>query len=141
MCPHYAVNRTLSQYVPLYAYEYNYQKTPSYLPKMPGFEPLAYHTGDIQFLFQYYHGGPKGIPRMLNQAEQAMSSKLVRAWSYFAYTGNPNGQGDSPWPKYVASATHPSYYLSEDVPDFSLITDTTVSQEHKCSFWAALPPF
>jgi para-nitrobenzyl esterase len=114
---------------------------PSYFPKMPGYQPLAYHTGDIQFLFPLWHGGPLGVTHKLSSQQQSLSNKLVTAWTNFAWTGNPNGQGDSPWPRYVAKKNQPSYYLSENAPTMSLMTDTQFEQEHKCDFWAKLPPF
>jgi len=140
VCPQYAINAILSSQVPVYAYEFNDQHIPSYFPKMPGFQTLAYHTGDIQFLFPSWHGGPLGITHKLSSQEMTLSNELVSAWTNFAWTGNPNGLGDSPWPRYVAKRNQPSYYLSETVPTMTLLTDAQFEQEHKCSFWAKLLP-
>ena len=93
-------SQLLADQVPVYAYEFDYLKAPYYFPKMPGFVPLAAHTIDIQFLFPLYHGGPLGIPHSLNNKEQDLSDQLVYAWTNFAWTGNPNGLGNSPWPVY-----------------------------------------
>jgi para-nitrobenzyl esterase len=138
VCPQYEENKVLSPQVPVYAYEFNDQNIPSYFPKMPGFQPLAYHTGDIQFLFPLWHGGPLGIPHKLNAQQRTLSDELVAAWANFAWTGNPNGEGNSPWPQYIARSTQPSYYLSENVPELTTMTADEFASEHKCSFWKSL---
>jgi para-nitrobenzyl esterase len=138
VCPQYEENKVLSTQVPVYAYEFNDQNIPSYFPKMPGFQPLAYHTGDIQFLFPLWHGGPLGIPHKLNAQQRTLSDELVAAWANFAWTGNPNGEGNSPWPQYIARSTQPSYYLSENVPELTTMTADEFASEHKCSFWKSL---
>ncbi len=60
------MNQTLSSQVPLYAYEFNDRTAPFFFPELPGFQPLAYHTADIQYLFPGYHGGSRGMAHPLN---------------------------------------------------------------------------
>ncbi len=107
---------------------------------MPGFKALASHTIDIQFLFQNYHGGQLGVnldqdsgqPRELNNNETKLSDQLVAAWTNFAKTGNPNGSGNSPWPKFGVGNN--AKYFVQDIP----LSTTTVSQfktDYKCDFW------
>jgi para-nitrobenzyl esterase len=43
---------------------------------MPGFQSLAYHTGDIQYLFPLYHGAT-GIVHPLNSQQENLSDELV----------------------------------------------------------------
>jgi para-nitrobenzyl esterase len=121
--------------VPVYAYEFDYQNAPYYFPPMPGFVPLAAHTIDIQFLFPLYHGGPLGIPHELNNKEEDLSDQLVTAWTNFAWTGNPNGLGNSPWPRYKNNQPTKPTYLSENIPVLSTLTDAQYSAAHKCDFW------
>jgi carboxylesterase type B len=73
---------------------------------------LAYHTADIQYLFPLYHGGPAppSAIHQLNTLQEDLSDQLVAAWTNFAWTGNPNGLGNSPWPRHKGKST--SYYLS-----------------------------
>src|SRR5665213_1245961 len=56
----------LSAHVPVYMYLFADRSAPSYFPKMPGYQALAYHTGDIPYVFTGYHGGPDGLPTPLN---------------------------------------------------------------------------
>jgi para-nitrobenzyl esterase len=127
-------SQLLADQVPVYAYEFDYRKAPYYFPKMPGFVPLAAHTIDIQFLFPLYHGGPLGIPHPLNNKEEDLSDQLVYAWTNFAWTGNPNGLGNSPWPVYKNNKPNKPTYLSEDIP-LANLTDAQYSTAHKCDFW------
>ncbi len=134
--------------IPTYSYDFTYQNAPYYFPQMPNvssptghFRPLAYHTSDIQFLFKNWHGGNLGVnldqvsgqPRELQGSEVDLSDKLVAAWTNFAKTGNPNGSGNSPWPR----ATTGGPFLQEDTP---LATESTSEYRanYKCDFWDTL---
>jgi para-nitrobenzyl esterase len=129
------VDQLLSKWVPVYAYEFNYQDAPYYFPDMPGFDPLAAHTIDIQFVFKGYHGGNLGVnSRGLNAKELALSDQIVAAWTNFARTGNPNGAGNWPWPKYTTDAGAPAM-LSQNVPTSTTMTDAQLAAAHQCDFW------
>jgi len=125
--------------LPVYAYEFNDRNAPYYYPPMPGFTPLAAHTIDIQFLFPLWHGGILGVPGAsqspaLTPQESILSDQLVAAWTKFARTGNPNGTGNSPWPRFVSQEGVPEY-LSENVPNLSTFTNAEFGARHDCDFW------
>jgi para-nitrobenzyl esterase len=125
--------------VPTYAYDFTYLNAPYYFPKMPGFQALAAHTIDIQFLFSNWHGGPlgvnldqtTGVPREIQGAEIGLSDSLVAAWTNFAATGNPNGSGSSPWPKVAGSSVQ---FLSENTP-LTTESEAAYRTAYKCDFW------
>lgn len=121
----------MSQYVPLYAYEFADKGAPWYFPPL-SFAHGAAHTIDIQFLFRDWHGGPLGILHKLSAQEHALSGQLVAAWTNFMYTGNPNLTGDQTWPRYTAGS---EVYFSQDVPKSSTITAAQFAAAHKCAFW------
>jgi para-nitrobenzyl esterase len=58
------LNHLLSQWVPLYAYEFRDRNAPWYFPPL-SFPHGAAHTIDLQFLFPLWHGGPMGTPHPL----------------------------------------------------------------------------
>jgi para-nitrobenzyl esterase len=125
--------------LPVYAYEFNDQNAPYYYPPMPDFTPLAAHTIDIQFLFPLWHGGILGVSGAsqspaLTPQESILSDELVAAWTNFARTGNPNGTGNSPWPRFVNQEGVPEY-LSENVPSLSTFTNAQFGARHDCDFW------
>jgi para-nitrobenzyl esterase len=131
VCRHPQLNRNVSQYVPLYAYEFADRNAPWYFPAL-SFAHGAAHTTDIQFLFPDWHGGPLGIQHKLTAQERMLSDQLVAAWTNFMYTGNPNLTGDRPWPRYSASS---EVYFSQNVPKSSTITAAQFVATHNCSFW------
>ena len=121
--------------IPTYGYDFTYQNAPYYFPQMPNasldptgyFQPLAYHTIDIQFQFYDCHGGKLGVnidqgaispannqPRELQGAEITLSDQLVAAWTNFAATGNPNGTGAPVWPVFTAGS---GPFLQQDIPN------------------------
>jgi para-nitrobenzyl esterase len=139
-CTQRHTNQLLSTQVPVYAYEFDDRTAPSYFPVMPGFMPLAYHTSDIQYLFPLWHGGPQGIEHPLNSLQEDLSDQLVAAWTNFAWTGNPNGQGNSPWPRFQEKENKPGV-LIENIPNLSTITDAQLSAKHKCVFWDSISTY
>ena len=141
LCPQYNINKVISTQVPFYAYEFNDKTAPFYYPPLPQFQSLAYHTGDIQYLFPLFHGSVNGIPHPLNFLQTILSDELVALWTNFVRTGNPNDVGNFPWPRYNASQPDSSYYLSENIPLLSLLKDSTVSDQHHCDFFSPLITF
>ncbi|HVZ05809.1 MAG TPA: carboxylesterase family protein [Hyphomicrobium sp.] len=126
--------------MPTYAYDFTYQNAPYFFPKMPGFRANAAHTIDIQFLFDNWHGGQLGVnldqdtgmPREIQGKEVKLSNQLVAAWTNFAWSGNPNGNGNSPWPQY--SGDDSSKYLVQDIP-LSKMNQKKYRKKYNCDFW------
>jgi para-nitrobenzyl esterase len=137
VCPQLMLNRILAPQVPVYGYEFNDTTAPFYFPAMPGFEPLAYHTADLQYLFLLWHGGPSGSVHQLNAQQQRLSDALVKAWTNFARGGDPNGPGAPNWPVFKPAGDKPGLYLSETLPVSKTITEQQFAADHKCDFWAS----
>jgi para-nitrobenzyl esterase len=141
VCGQRYTNRLFAAQVPLYAYEFRDQTAPFFFPAMPGFQALAYHTGDIQYLFPLYHGGPQGIPHPLNGEQEKLSDELVTAWTKFASSGDPNwrkGEERPPaiyWPRYNPSNPNAPTILSQNIPVLSTFSDAQFAAAHQCSFW------
>jgi len=134
ICDQRRLDKILAPQIPLYTYEFADKTAPFYFPDMPGMEALAYHTADIQYLFPLWHGGPLGIPHHLNGQQTVLSDQLVTAWTNFARTGNPNGSGNNPWPRYTASTDAPAW-LIQDLPGLSTMTDAQYAVLRHCDFW------
>ena len=140
VCPQLQLNWVLGLQVPVYAYEFADQTAPFYFPPLPGFEPLAYHTADIQYLFPLWHGGPKGEAHALNAEQQRLSDGLIKAWTNFARTGDPNGPGAPKWPRFTPAPGAQGLYLVETLPQSTTMTDRQFAEEHHCAFWSAARP-
>jgi para-nitrobenzyl esterase len=121
----------IAGHAPLYMYLFNDRTAQTYFPKMPGFQPLAYHTADIPYLFIGYHGGPEGLPITLTPAQAKLSDRLVDAWANFARTGNPNSGGNAPWPRWKKDG---AAYLVQDA-GWAPQTNGEFTATHNCAFW------
>jgi para-nitrobenzyl esterase len=100
---------------------------------------LAYHTADIQYL-PGFHGGPvpPSVPTSLNRQQENLSDELVAAWTKFAWTGNPNGRGNMPWPLYKPNKPNVASILSENSPVLTTFSDAQFSAAHQCNFWDSI---
>ncbi|HZV07719.1 MAG TPA: carboxylesterase family protein [Gemmataceae bacterium] len=138
-CQQHFINGEFASQVPVYAYEFDDQTAPSYYPQMPGLQPLAYHTADLQYYFPLFHGGPLGIVHPLNSHQEVLSDELVAAWTNFAWTGNPNGGSKvKSWPLYNPDKPKASTILVENVPALSAISSAQFVAEHQCAFWDSI---
>ena len=127
----------LSPHAPVYMYLFDDRTAQTYFPKMPGYQPLAYHTADIAYVFAGYHGGPEGLRFKLNPAQSQLSDRMVDAWANFARTGNPNGKADAPWPRWQKGANTPAYFLQNDGWK-TVQTNAEFAAAHQCGFWSAI---
>ena len=134
ICNQRRLDKTLAPQIPLYAYEFADTTAPFYFPPLTGFAALSYHTADIQYVFPPWHGGPLGTAHPLNPEQTRLSDALVTAWANFARTGNPNGSGNAPWPRYTTAADAPAWMI-QDVPASSTLTDAQYSSRRHCDFW------
>lgn len=134
-CRNMYMSGALSKQVPVYSYRFEDRTAPSYFPAMPGYQSLAYHTADIQYVFTGYHGGPDGVPTHLDQKQQWLSDRLIAAWANFARSGNPNGNGNVPWPRWRAD--RPAYFIQDDAWNRTP-TNSEFAAANNCDFWNSI---
>ncbi len=119
--------RSLSQYVPTFAYEFRDENAPQrFLPPV-SFPYGAAHASEIQYLFDL----PVTVPApALDAAQLALAETMVTYWTNFAKGANPNGEGTPPWPIYAAAAdTYQSLAPPSPSPWSGFAAD------HKCAIW------
>lgn len=76
----------------VYGYQFSYESA---------YSPVASHTADVPFVFGTLHAqvfAPKAPPA--DQADRAVSEKIMSYWTNFAKTGDPNGPGLAHWPAF-----------------------------------------
>lgn len=77
----------------------------------------ARHAGEIEYVF----GALASVPNVTwEPGDRALSEQIMSYWSNFARTGNPNGRGLPPWPRYEAATGNPVMRLdvtSRAAPD------------------------
>lgn len=133
-CTQLTTTRELATRMPTYAYEFADENAPGYAPFPPGFPPGASHGSELLYLFDVA-GKPsdiEGHPIPLTEAQRRLASAMIRYWTQFAHTGNPNG-GDAPqWRQWRGGHA--------DVQAFATgargIGPVDDNRLHHCDFWS-----
>jgi para-nitrobenzyl esterase len=112
---------------PIYAYEFND-------PNAYAFDgvPGPVHTSELPYLFPRWNNDATRAGKGLAPASQALSTTMLRYWTNFVTSGNPNGPGLPTWPAYSVITD-----VLQLTPS-TIATGTDVSAEHKCPFWNSL---
>jgi para-nitrobenzyl esterase len=136
-CPALEVDRELSRYVPVWTYEFNDVNAPVIVVPLESQQTFPYgatHFSELQFLFNMSALTVPGTPA-LSQAEQDLSTRMIRYWTAFATHGDPNGVQKVPhWRRFDQFTAKPMQSLKTPLPqpEFDFFDD------HKCDFWSAL---
>ena len=132
-CPARNADQSLSKFVTTYAYEFNDENAP---PPQSAFGGLltfplgAYHTSELQYIFKgvNFFGIP---PAPLSSKQMRLSNAMIRYWTQFAKTGNPNSPGEPVWSPYSAS-TDQFQSLIPPTP----VVESNFATAHQCTtFW------
>lgn len=119
----------------VYAYEFSDPHPPNDFPVTFSFPLGAAHSTELQYVFQR-------VPLLdtvppFSHAQLALSDLMIRYWTRFAATGNPNGgPGKAPhWPRWTGSTG----------PVQELVPSKTGPESfakffgfHQCGFWATI---
>ena len=126
-CPARAINQVLSDQIPTFTYEFNDTSAPELFLPPVSFPYGATHASELLYLFTLSHGG------QLDKAQQKLSKDMIRYWTQFAKSGDPNSPRESFWPRYdIGTDEFQSLVPPSPVTEFGFATD------HKCDFWASL---
>ena len=80
-------------------YQYEFTRV---RPGTPATRLGAFHGAEIPFVFGTFgHLFPAG-PADVDGADRALSQAMMGYWIRFAATGDPNGGGPAPWPRYAS---------------------------------------
>jgi para-nitrobenzyl esterase len=119
----------------VYAYEFSDPHPPNDFPVTFSFPLGAAHSTELQYVFQRIPLLDKVPP--FTHAQLALSDLMIRYWTRFAATGNPNGRaGRAPhWPRWRGSTGH----FQELVPGTTAPESyATFFGFHNCGFWASI---
>jgi para-nitrobenzyl esterase len=129
-CPGRTAAQALSQYVPTHAYEFNDRNAPQIFVPPASFPYGAYHASELQYLFD---STTLGGHSTLSADQEQLAAAMVRYWTQFAGTGDPNAPRLPEWPAYTAAN---DLYMSL-VPPAPQV-EGGFAADHKCAFWDAL---
>jgi para-nitrobenzyl esterase len=125
-------HRLLAERVPTYAYEFADRQAPMYLPFPADFPPGAFHPAEVPYLFldQQFQAGSTPDQRRL-------SDQMIRYWTNFARSGDPNGAELPPWHPFDHAQPVPQ--VQSLAPGTDGIKPVDYAAEHKLDFWSSLP--
>ncbi|MGY1704252.1 carboxylesterase/lipase family protein [Geodermatophilus sp. SYSU D00697] len=124
----------------VYAYQFRDRTAPPVFPlfdfPIPGYPEDAQHGSELQYLFEMPYSFEAGVS--LTPGQQELSAAMIRYWTTFAETGDPNGPDvpDVPrWHRYRDSGD----VQGLDRADAGGVGPVDVAAESHCDFWASLP--
>jgi para-nitrobenzyl esterase len=135
-CQHVDAHETLEETTPVWAYQFRDQGADPLLefsgPPF-GFPQALYpegaqHAGELPYLFPGLFGDG------LTAEQQQLATTMVRYWTTFAATGDPNGRGVPAWHRYA----DPSDVQGLDVASAGGVGPVDVAADADCAFWNAL---
>jgi len=126
-CHALTAEKSLSRYVPVYAYEFNDENAPELFLPPVGFPYGAAHASELPYLFS-----PATVahPAPFTQAQQQLAAAMKQDWTNLAKTGVPA----TGWPRFTGTSQQ---VLSLMPPRPRPETD--FSAQHHCAFWAPEP--
>jgi len=124
LCNLNLANQLASPHVPLYAFEFADRTAPYPAPifEAEGTLDGAAHTKELSYLFHQSE---------LSPAQREISDTMIKYWTNFATTGDPNAEGLPPWPVYKPDEQNVMVFDAAEVS-----ADTGLSDRAKCRFWA-----
>ncbi len=134
-CPIRRTTRMLAPQVSVYAYEFNDPKAPNTMVPNPHLDLRAYHSSEIQYVFQTrFPSNPKPGPAPLSPRQLKLSDRMMNYWTRFAASGRPDGAG----PKWAPYQGAQDQVLSFAPGKIGYQSD--FAKDHHCAFWDSLNP-
>jgi carboxylesterase type B len=125
-------HRLLARQVSVYAYEFADRQAPMYLPFPEDFPPGAFHAAEVPYLFPDQPFQAASTPD-----QRRLSDQMIRYWTNFAGTGDPNGAELPPWRPF--DDARPVPHVQSLAPGADGITPVDYAAEHQLDFWSSLP--
>ncbi|HLK37857.1 MAG TPA: carboxylesterase family protein [Polyangiaceae bacterium] len=131
-CNTLTVQKSLQQFVPTWAYEFQDANAPQrYLPPV-SFPYGAYHEAELQYLFDV----PVTVPAPALTADQEqLAAAMDSYWTTFARRGNPNSPATPRWQPQTSSSDFTEALVA---PTPQPYTATAEGNDHMCAFWQAI---
>jgi para-nitrobenzyl esterase len=116
-----------------YAYEFSDPSPPNDFGIKFSFPLGAAHSTELQYVFGKVP--LLDITPSFKPDQAALSAQMMRYWTHFAASGNPNGGTAPHWPRFAGPAPH----LQELIPKATAPeSEAAFDGFHQCSFWATI---
>ncbi|MFI0803670.1 carboxylesterase/lipase family protein [Amycolatopsis lurida] len=122
-CTQLETERLLRERTRTFGYEFADRDGPSLLPAPPGMSMGASHGAELAYLSDVV-----APPAELTPAQRELGARMIRYWTAFARTGDPNGEELPKW--------RPSPRTQSLAPD--AIGPVDLAAVHDCRFWAGI---
>lgn len=127
-CNALTIDRSVSRYVPTFAYEFNDPNPPTSLLPPVDFPLGDYHASEIFYVF---NTADAPTPAGLDAGQLGLADTMQGYWTNFARWGVPLAAGAPFWPPFSSSGQR-IQSLTEPRP----AAETDFATEHHCAFWA-----
>jgi para-nitrobenzyl esterase len=130
VCTARRAERSLAQYVTVYAYEFNDENAPVPAPAyaMLNFPMGAYHSADVQYLFNR-----DGVPAPFTPDQELLSQAMISYWTEFAKRHDPNSKSQPHWAPYNPKIDERQSFVP---PTPSVESSADFDSIHMCSsYW------
>lgn len=121
---------------PIYQFEFDDPDAPvcrvGIAEPCPPWNMGSVHSSELNYLFPNLSNTSAINAPDLSPASQALANQMVKYWSRFAYTSNPNGHNLPNWPLYQGANTSSVMFLKP-----GNVGPYNSDEAHKCTlFWA-----
>jgi para-nitrobenzyl esterase len=128
-CNAFAANRSLSKYVPTFAYEFADENAPQVFLPPVSFPYGAAHASELPYLFSHV----VGTSASLSSEQRQLAATMRRYWTNFAERGVPTSPGVPSWTRF--SGAEPT--VQSLVPPRPH-GETDFAKVHQCDFWDSI---
>ena len=131
-CSALSLDRLLSAYTPVFAYEFSDGDPPASLPRwLTGTTLRAYHASELAYVFQTRWA--LADPAKFTLGQKSLSNTMQAYWGAFARSGDPNSGAAPRWPNFVP----PDGAIQNLSPDGPRPI-SRFATAHRCDFWNSL---
>jgi para-nitrobenzyl esterase len=127
-CPSRGMARAMTQYVPMFVYEFSDADAPQDVLPPVSFPYGAYHGSEVQYLLD----SPDGAAAFTSGQAQ-LANTMKSYWTQFARTSDPNGNGAPAWAAYQQDSDNGFQQLVAPTPQPS--GEDNWLYDHRCLFW------
>ncbi len=134
-CTNRSLTRTFAHWTRTYAYEFAHRTGPGLTP-IPGYVWGAGHAAELAYIWPSFDNGTPIAP-LFDAGERRLAREMTGYWGAFTRHGHPGVPEQVRWPRFDK---HGSTLSLRAGGRSTVITNARYDAEHRCGFWATMPP-